>query len=64
MITNRSLADFCRYILDIGEVRYPVTPCVWERFSENMPDLQRTPTLLRTFDLVQSLGMKIGPYTI
>jgi hypothetical protein len=59
MITPRSLADFCRYILDNGEARYASDPVRLGAIFREYVGIQSTPTLLRTVDMVHSLGVKI-----
>ena len=58
MTAQRSVADFCRYILDNEKLDMPMIPCVWERFSENTPEF-RALRVIKNIYMVRSLGIKI-----
>ena len=59
MTTSGSLGDLCRYILDYEEGRYAGEPVRLGAVFREYAGIQRTPSLLRTINMVRFLGIKI-----
>jgi len=59
MTAPGSLGDFCRYALDYEEGRYANDPVRLGAVFREYAEINRTPSLTRTLNLVRSLGIKI-----
>ena len=59
MTAQMGVADFCRYALDTEEGQFAHDPVRLGALFREYNDIQRTPSLKRTIDLVRSLGINI-----
>ena len=59
MTAQMGVADFCRYALDTEEGQFAHDPVRLGALFREYNDIQRTPSLKKTIDLVRSLGINI-----
>ena len=59
MTTPNSVEDFCRYALDVAEGQFTHDPVRLASLFREYAEIQRTPGLKKTVDLVRSLGINI-----